>query len=87
MTMDNSTSKRNDSTSDLDATTFVHYIEQPLVEGATMTTLCGQQMQIHLNPDGTAVDSDDYVVCALCAAAWELKDIRIPKPEQGELFS
>jgi hypothetical protein len=85
--MDNSTSKKNDATFDLDATTFVHYIEQPLVEGATMTTMCGQQMQIHLNPDGTAVDSDDYVVCALCAAAWELKDVQIPKPKQGELFS
>lgn len=84
--MDSSTSKRNDSTPDLDATTFVHYIEHPLVEGATMTTMCGQQMQIHLNADGTAVDSDDYVVCALCAAAWELKDVTIPHPEQGRLF-
>jgi hypothetical protein len=87
MAMDSSTSRRNDSTPDLDATTFVHYIEHPLVEGATMTTMCGQRMVIHLNPDGTAVDSDDFVVCALCAAAFELKDVPIPKPKQGELFS
>lgn len=85
MTMDNSTSEHA-STPDLDATTFVHYIEQPLVEGATMTALCGQQMQIHLNPDGTAVESDDYIVCPLCAAAWELKDVPIPRPEQGKLW-
>ncbi|MEE8727439.1 MAG: hypothetical protein SOI04_07900 [Bifidobacterium thermacidophilum] len=85
--MDSSISKRNDSTPDLDATTIVHYIEQPLVEGVTATALCGQRMVIHLNHDGSAVDSAGCVVCALCAAAWELKDVQIPKPKQGELFS
>jgi hypothetical protein len=49
-----------------------------------VTTLCGERF----TPDPTATPDTchNYIVCALCEAAYALRDIQLPRLEQGELW-
>jgi hypothetical protein len=68
-------------------TTVACLTNQPLIDGCTVTTLCGQHIQVHIGLNNDATESGDYIVCPLCEAAQLLADVQIPHLEQGELFS
>lgn len=84
--MDNSTSEHASKPTIMPAV-IVHYTLDAITEGTTITTLCGETTVIQSSEDTDPTTHDDRIVCALCAGAWELKDIPIPHLEQGELFS
>lgn len=66
--------------------TIVHLFHGTLRDGEEITTLCGQDMTLDLDGTLEATGSGEYMVCALCEAAWQLADIPIPRPEQGTLW-
>ncbi len=63
--------------------TIVHLFHGTLRDGEEITTLCGQDMTLDLDGTLEATGSGEYVVCALCEAAWQLADIPIPGQNRG----
>jgi hypothetical protein len=67
-------------------TVTAHMVTADLVDGTTVTALCGEQVKVNTKQTNEATSSGDYVVCSLCELAWELRDVQPPAPEQGSLF-
>ena len=84
--MSNSTSDSKQATENPATTTIACLTTQPLVDGATVTTLCGQRIQVHLHLSHDATESGDYIVCPLRELAALLADVQVPELKQGELF-
>ncbi len=63
---------------------ILHYFNDTPHPDGSLVTLCGQS--ITPIATGEACDTLDAIECPLCMAAWELKDIPIPQPEQGQLW-
>lgn len=49
-----------------------------------VTTLCGERFTP--DPHATSDICGEYVVCPLCELSYELRDIQLPRLEQGELW-
>jgi hypothetical protein len=84
--MSNSTSSDKQVTENQATTTIACLTRQPLINGTTVTTLCGQHLQVHISLNHDATESGDYVICPLCELAQTLADVQIPHIEQGELW-
>lgn len=63
---------------------ILHYFDGTPRPDGSLTTLCGQT--ITPVATGNACDTLQALECPLCMAAWELKDVPIPRPEQGKLW-
>lgn len=63
---------------------MLHYFNGTPRPDGSLTTLCGQT--ITPVATGDACDTMDALECPLCELARELRNMQIPKPEQGELF-
>lgn len=73
------------NTTPMQTSRFVlHYFDGTPRQDGSLTTLCGQT--ITPVATGNACDTLQALECPLCMAAWELKDVPIPRPEQGKLW-
>jgi hypothetical protein len=66
---------------------IVHY--KKTTRNGVIITECGKQLQASSTPTFgivEAVQTPDYEMCPLCELAWEMRDVRIPRLEQGELW-
>jgi hypothetical protein len=70
-----------------ETTTIACLTSEPLVDGRTVRTLCGQHLQVHISLSHDATESGDYIVCPLCELAWFCEtEMHYPTATQGELF-
>lgn len=84
--MPRSDSERQRSMDPPQETVIAHMVPGEIRDGATLTALCGETLTIDLDENREITGSGQYIVCALCEAAWQLADQPIPRPEQGTLW-
>ena len=68
-------------------TVTAHLVREQLIDGITVTAMCGELVTVNLGDTHHACESGDYIVCPLCELAWFCEtEMHYPTATQGELF-